>query len=113
MPNTGIFALCVEKRSCGIPNCSSEKQEKQSHEHQTKHSGRRRYRPAGRRGCARTAVQGASRQGADPQAGRDAARQLTSAGIDVVTGDLGDAASVLKAASGLDAMFLMGNPYEA
>src|SRR5258708_39232071 len=49
--------------------CSSEKQEEQSHELQTKRSGHRRYRPAGRRGCARTAVQGTSRQGADPQAG--------------------------------------------
>src|SRR5437667_11364180 len=43
----------------------------------------------------------------------DAARQLMSAGTDLVTGDLGDAASVLKAASGVGAMFLMGNSYEA
>jgi uncharacterized protein YbjT (DUF2867 family) len=43
----------------------------------------------------------------------DAARQLMSAGADLVTGDLGDAASVLKAASGVSTMFLMGNSYEA
>ena len=43
----------------------------------------------------------------------DAARQLMSAGADLVTGDLGDAASVLKAASGVGTMFLMGNSYEA
>src|SRR5882757_8575751 len=42
-----------------------------------------------------------------------AARQLMSAGADLVTGDLGDAASVLKAASGVSTMFLMGNSYEA
>jgi uncharacterized protein YbjT (DUF2867 family) len=42
----------------------------------------------------------------------DAARRLTSAGADLVTGDLGDAASVQKAASGVDAMFLMGDSYE-
>ena len=38
----------------------------------------------------------------------DAARQLTSAGAELVTGDLGDATSVLKAASGVGTMFLMG-----
>ena len=43
----------------------------------------------------------------------DAARRLVSAGADLVTGDLGDRASVLKAASGVDAMFLMGNSTEA
>jgi uncharacterized protein YbjT (DUF2867 family) len=43
----------------------------------------------------------------------DAARRLASAGADVVTGDLGDAASVMKAADGVDTMFLMGNSYEA
>ena len=43
----------------------------------------------------------------------DAARRLASAGADVVTGDLGDATSVLKAASDVDTMFLMGNSYEA
>ena len=43
----------------------------------------------------------------------DAARRLASAGADVVAGDLGDAASVLKAASDVDTMFLMGNSYEA
>jgi uncharacterized protein YbjT (DUF2867 family) len=42
-----------------------------------------------------------------------AARQLVSAGADLVTGDLGDRASVLKAASGADAMFLMGDSTEA
>ena len=42
-----------------------------------------------------------------------AARRLASAGADVVTGDLGDAASVVKAASDVDAMFLMGDSYEA
>ncbi len=42
-----------------------------------------------------------------------AARQLMAAGADLVTGDLGDAASVLKAASGVGTMFLMGNSYEA
>lgn len=40
------------------------------------------------------------------------ARQLASAGADVVAGDLGDAASVVKAASDVDTMFLMGNSYE-
>jgi uncharacterized protein YbjT (DUF2867 family) len=43
----------------------------------------------------------------------DAARRLISAGADFVTGDLGDAASVRKAASGVDAMFLMGDSTEA
>lgn len=43
----------------------------------------------------------------------DAARQLASAGADVVAGDLGDAASVVKAARDVDTMFLMGNSYEA
>ena len=43
----------------------------------------------------------------------DAARQLVSAGADLVTGDLGDAASVLKAASGVGTVFLMGNSNEA
>ncbi len=43
----------------------------------------------------------------------DAARQLASAGADVVGGDLSDKASVLKAASGVDTMFLMGNSNEA
>src|ERR1700740_2004145 len=42
----------------------------------------------------------------------DAARQLMSAGADLMTGDLGDAASVLRAASGVGTMFLMGNSYE-
>jgi uncharacterized protein YbjT (DUF2867 family) len=43
----------------------------------------------------------------------DAARHLASAGADIVVGDLGDAASVVKAASGVDTMYLMGNSYEA
>ena len=47
------------------------------------------------------------------KADSDAARRLASAGADVVAGDLGDAASVLKAASDVDTMFLMGNSYEA
>jgi uncharacterized protein YbjT (DUF2867 family) len=42
----------------------------------------------------------------------DAARRLVSAGADLVTGDLGDRASVLKAASGASAMFLMGDSTE-
>src|SRR5882757_5549852 len=41
-----------------------------------------------------------------------AARQLIAAGADLVTGDLGEAASILKAASGVGTMFLMGNSYE-
>src|SRR5260370_30606269 len=36
-----------------------------------------------------------------------------SAGADLVTGDLGDTASVLKAASGVGTVFLMGNSNEA
>src|SRR4051812_37540822 len=43
----------------------------------------------------------------------DAARRLASAGAEVVAGDLGDDSSVVKAARGSDAMFLMGNSYEA
>ena len=42
----------------------------------------------------------------------DAARQLMSAGADLVTGDLGDAASVLKAASSVGTMFLMGDSHD-
>jgi uncharacterized protein YbjT (DUF2867 family) len=42
----------------------------------------------------------------------DAARQLKSAGADIVLGDLGDAASIVKAAAGVDTMFLMGNVNE-
>ena len=42
----------------------------------------------------------------------DAARQLMSAGADLVTGDLGDTESVLKAASGVGSVFLMGNVNE-
>ncbi|RWQ36394.1 MAG: NmrA/HSCARG family protein [Mesorhizobium sp.] len=43
----------------------------------------------------------------------DAARQLASAGAEIVTGDLGDTASVMKAAKDVDTMFSMGNSYEA
>ncbi|CAN7423223.1 NmrA/HSCARG family protein [Mesorhizobium sp. LjNodule214] len=43
----------------------------------------------------------------------DAARQLASVGADVVAGDLADTASVVRAASDVDTMFLMGNSYEA
>jgi uncharacterized protein YbjT (DUF2867 family) len=43
----------------------------------------------------------------------EAAQRLASAGANVVAGDLGDAASVVQAASGVDTMFLMGNSYEA
>ena len=43
----------------------------------------------------------------------DAARRLAAAGVDVIAGDLGDTASVVRAASGVDTMFLMGNSYEA
>jgi uncharacterized protein YbjT (DUF2867 family) len=42
----------------------------------------------------------------------DAARQLNSKGAIVVAGDLGDAASIQKAARDVDAMFLMGNVNE-
>jgi uncharacterized protein YbjT (DUF2867 family) len=43
----------------------------------------------------------------------DAARQLASEGAEIVAGDLGDTASVVKAAKDVDTMFLMGNSYEA
>ncbi|TIO06412.1 NmrA/HSCARG family protein [Mesorhizobium sp.] len=43
----------------------------------------------------------------------DSARQLASAGVEIVAGDLGDSASVVEAASDVDTMFLMGNSYEA
>lgn len=43
----------------------------------------------------------------------DGARQLASAGVEIVAGDLGDSASVVGAASDVDTMFLMGNSYEA
>jgi uncharacterized protein YbjT (DUF2867 family) len=42
----------------------------------------------------------------------EAGRRLAAAGAEVVAGDLGDAASVLKAASDVDTMFLMGNSWE-
>jgi uncharacterized protein YbjT (DUF2867 family) len=43
----------------------------------------------------------------------DAARRLASAGAEIVVGDLGDAASIAKAANSVDTMYLMGNGYEA
>jgi uncharacterized protein YbjT (DUF2867 family) len=43
----------------------------------------------------------------------DAARRLISAGAELVAGDFGDADSVLKAARGVDTLFLMGNSLEA
>jgi uncharacterized protein YbjT (DUF2867 family) len=43
----------------------------------------------------------------------DAARRLAAAGAETVAGDLGDADAIVRAASGVDAMFLMGNFYEA
>ncbi|TBC94834.1 NmrA/HSCARG family protein [Rhizobium leguminosarum] len=43
----------------------------------------------------------------------DGAKRLTAAGAQVVAGDLDDAASVAAAAEGVNAMFLMGNSYEA
>jgi uncharacterized protein YbjT (DUF2867 family) len=42
----------------------------------------------------------------------DSARKLMSEGADLVTGDLGDAASVRNAASSVDAMYLMGDSFE-
>ncbi|MGK9234978.1 NmrA/HSCARG family protein [Inquilinus limosus] len=43
----------------------------------------------------------------------DAARRLASAGVEIVAGDLGDAASIRQAAGGVDTMFLMTDAYEA
>ncbi|MBB4213959.1 uncharacterized protein YbjT (DUF2867 family) [Rhizobium sp. BK212] len=43
----------------------------------------------------------------------EGAKRLTAAGVEVVAGDLDDAASVATAAKGVDTMFLMGNSYEA
>ena len=43
----------------------------------------------------------------------EAARRLAAAGAETVAGDLADADSVARAASGVDAMFLVGNFYEA
>ncbi|MBX5021886.1 NmrA/HSCARG family protein [Rhizobium lentis] len=43
----------------------------------------------------------------------EAAKRLAAAGVEVVAGDLDDAASVTKAATGVDTIFLMGNSYEA
>lgn len=42
----------------------------------------------------------------------DAARRLASAGAEILAGDLGDAASVRRAAQAVDTMYLMGNSYE-
>ncbi|MGZ2380725.1 NAD-dependent epimerase/dehydratase family protein [Rhizobium leguminosarum] len=42
----------------------------------------------------------------------DSAKRLAAAGVEVVAGNLDDGASVAKAASGVDTMFLMGNSYE-
>ncbi len=43
----------------------------------------------------------------------EAARRLAAAGAEILAGDLDDTAAVLKAAQGVDTMFLMGNSYEA
>ncbi|MBA5804237.1 NmrA/HSCARG family protein [Rhizobium changzhiense] len=43
----------------------------------------------------------------------DGAKRLAAAGVEVVAGNLDDGVSVVKAASGVDTMFLMGNSYEA
>ncbi|MGR9164123.1 NmrA/HSCARG family protein [Rhizobium leguminosarum] len=43
----------------------------------------------------------------------DGAKRLAAAGVEVVAGNLDDGASVAAAAEGIDAMFLMGNSYEA
>ncbi|MHC2360988.1 NmrA/HSCARG family protein [Rhizobium leguminosarum] len=43
----------------------------------------------------------------------DGAKRLAAAGVEVVSGNLDDGASVAAAAEGVDAMFLMGNSYEA
>ncbi len=43
----------------------------------------------------------------------EGAKRLDAAGVEVVAGDLDDATSVVKAASGIDTMFLMGSSYEA
>ncbi|MGR9553983.1 NmrA/HSCARG family protein [Rhizobium leguminosarum] len=43
----------------------------------------------------------------------DGAKRLAAAGVEVVAGNLDDGASVVKAAEGVDTIFLMGNSYEA
>jgi uncharacterized protein YbjT (DUF2867 family) len=43
----------------------------------------------------------------------DSAKRLAASGIEVVVGDLDDKASVIKAARGVETMYLMGNSYEA
>ncbi|MBY5462348.1 NmrA/HSCARG family protein [Rhizobium leguminosarum] len=43
----------------------------------------------------------------------DGAKRLAAAGVEVVAGNLDEGASVAAAAEGVDAMFLMGNSYEA
>src|SRR5262245_8030180 len=42
-----------------------------------------------------------------------AARRLAAMGAEIVAGDLGDATAVIGAARDVDAMYLMGNSYEA
>lgn len=42
----------------------------------------------------------------------DAAKRLAAAGVEIVAGDLDDVASVTKAATGVDTMFLMGSSFE-
>jgi len=43
----------------------------------------------------------------------EAARRLAAAGAEIVPGDLDDTAAVVKAAAGVDTLFLMGSSYEA
>ncbi|PDS77959.1 NmrA/HSCARG family protein [Rhizobium sp. L43] len=43
----------------------------------------------------------------------EGAKRLAAAGVEVIAGDLNDGASVVKAASGVDTIFLMGSSYEA
>lgn len=85
---------------------------KQTHEHQTKRSGHRRYRPAGAR--LRALLGRGHRVGAlTRKPDSEAARRLMSAGADLVAGDLGHPASLQKATRAAGTMFLMGNSNEA
>lgn len=43
----------------------------------------------------------------------DGAKRLAAAGVEVVAGNLDDGASIVRAARGVDTMFLMGSSYEA
>jgi uncharacterized protein YbjT (DUF2867 family) len=43
----------------------------------------------------------------------DAARRLASLGAEIVAGDLDNRAAIVKAARGVDSVYLMGNSYEA